>query len=220
MKIAEVENSSLAVYDLNRKQYIISDSKFDNKTGYQLNHEFHVNPDHFYALMHPEDFPFVLDTITRTVKFLNSLPPEVKTDYKLIIDFRLKNDKGVYLRFVQQIVVLELDRNGNIWLILKLVDLVSENSSNVHSQRKLLNMKTGKLTLFNDEAEYASNAVLSKRETEVLGLISQGLNSKSIAERLFISVNTVNNHRQNILAKTNSWNSSHALVYAKRLGII
>jgi len=63
-------------------------------------------------------------------------------------------------------------------------------------------MKTGKLTLFNDEAEYASNAVLSKRETEVLGLISQGLNSKSIAERLFISVNTVNNHRQNILAKT------------------
>lgn len=220
IKIAEVENSSLAVYDLNKKEYILADSKFDRKTGYRLNHDFHVNPDYFYELMHPEDFPFVLDTIIKTVKFLNSVPPVEKTEYKLIIDFRLLNTKGIYLRFVQQVVVLELDRNGDIWLILKLVDLASENSSKVPSQRKLLNMKTGKLTLFNDEVEYPSDTVLSKRETEVLGLISQGLNSKNIAERLFISVNTVNNHRQKILAKTNSWNSSHALTYAKRLGII
>ena len=220
IKIAEVENSSLAVYDLNRKQYILADSKFDRKTGYRLNHDFHVNPDYFYELMHPEDFPFVLDTVLKTVKFLNLLPPIEKTEYKLIIDFRLLNTKGVYLRFVQQVVVLELDRNGNIWLVLKLVDLVSENSSTIPSQRKLLNMKTGKLTLFYDEVDYPSDTVLSKRETEVLSLISQGLNSKNIAERLFISVNTVNNHRQKILAKTNSWNSSHALTYAKRIGII
>lgn len=220
IKIAEVENSSLAVFDLNRKQYILADSKFDRKTGYRLNHDFQVNPDYFYELMHPEDFPFVLDTIIKTVKFLNSIPPAEKTEYKLIIDFRLSGTKGTYLRFVQQVVVLELDRNGEMWLILKLVDLASENSSKEPSQRKLLNMKTGKLTLFNDEVEYPSYTVLSKRETEVLGLISQGLNSKSIAERLFISVNTVNNHRQKIIAKTNSWNSSHALTYAKRLGII
>jgi DNA-binding CsgD family transcriptional regulator len=220
IKIAEVENSSLAVYDLHRKQYILADSKFDRKTGYRLNHDFHVNPDYFYELMHPDDFPFVLDTIIKTAEFLNSIPPVEKTAYKLIVDFRLLNTKGSYLRFVQQVVVLELDRNGDIWLILKLVDLVSENSSKVPSQRKLLNMKTGKLVLFNDEVEFPSDRVLSKREAEVLGLISQGLNSKSIAERLFISVNTVNNHRQKILAKTNSWNSSHALTYAKRLGII
>ena len=170
--------------------------------------------------MHPDDFPFVLDTILRTFKYLNSLPPSEKSDYKLILDFRLKNSKGAFIRFVQQVIVLELDKNGNIWLILKLVDLVSEISSIVPSQRKLMNMKTGKLTLFNDEVEYPSNTVLSKRETEVLDLISQGLNSKDIAEHLFISVNTVNNHRQKILSKTNSWNSTHALSYAKRLGII
>lgn len=220
IKIAEVENSSLAVYDLNKKQYILADSKFDSKTGYRLNHDFQVNPDYFYELMHPDDFPFVLDTVLKTFKYLNSLPPAEKTEYKLILDFRLKNSRGIYIRFVQQVVVLELDKNGNIWLILKLVDLVSEVSSKVPSQRKLINMKTGKLTLFNDELEYPSDTVLSKRETEVLGLISQGLNSKDIAEYLFISVNTVNNHRQKILSKTNSWNSTHALSYAKRLGLI
>jgi DNA-binding CsgD family transcriptional regulator len=220
VKIAEVENSSLAVYDLNRKQYILADSKFDQKTGYRLNHDFHIDPDYFYKLMHPEDFPFVLDTIIKTVNFLNTVPPDEKTKFKLIVDFRLLNTKGIYLLFVQQVVVLELDRKGNIWLVLKLVDLVSEDSAKTPSHRKLLNMKTGKLALFNDDEICPSDTVLSKRETEVLGLISQGLNSKNIAERLFISVNTVNNHRQKILAKTNSWNSSHALTYAKRLGII
>jgi DNA-binding CsgD family transcriptional regulator len=220
IKIAEVENSSLAVYDLNRKHYILSDSKYDVKTGYRLNHDFQVNPDHFYELMHPDDFPLVLDSIIKTIKFLNSLSPVAKTEYKLIIDFRLLNTKGIYMRFVQQVVVLELDRNGNIWLILKLVDLVSQNSSKVPSQRKLLNMKTGKLVLFDHEVNNPSDTLLSKREAEVLGLISQGLSSKTIAERLFISVNTVNNHRQKILAKTNSFNSSQALSYAKQIGII
>ena len=29
---------------------------------------FHVDPDYFYELMHPDDFPFVLDTIIRAFK--------------------------------------------------------------------------------------------------------------------------------------------------------
>jgi DNA-binding CsgD family transcriptional regulator len=103
---------------------------------------------------------------------------------------------------------------------LKLVDLASDDAGNEPSQRKLLNMKTGKLYLFNDIENNPSENLLSKREIEVLGLISQGLKSKNIADRLYISVNTVNNHRQNILSKTKSVNTSHALFYAKQIGII
>ncbi len=43
--------------------------------------------------------------------------------------------------------------------------------------------------------------VLSKREKEVLLLIVDGLNSKQIAERLFLSERTVSNHRANMLQK-------------------
>jgi DNA-binding CsgD family transcriptional regulator len=169
--------------------------------------------------MHPEDFPFILDTVIKTFNFLDQLPAEEKTDYKLIVDYRLMNKAGNYLRFVQQVVVLELDKNGEIWLILKLFDLVSEKAKNEPSQRKLLNLKTGKLYLFNDN-NYISSTLLTKREVEILGLISQGLDSKNISDRLFISVNTVNNHRQNILSKTKSTNTSQALLYAKRIGIL
>lgn len=43
---------------------------------------------------------------------------------------------------------------------------------------------------------------LSSREFEIIMLISTGLNSSDIAQKLFISTYTVNTHRRNILKKT------------------
>lgn len=43
--------------------------------------------------------------------------------------------------------------------------------------------------------------VLSKREKEVLMLLVDGLNSKQIADKLFLSERTVSNHRANMLQK-------------------
>lgn len=43
--------------------------------------------------------------------------------------------------------------------------------------------------------------LLSKREKEIINLISLGYSSYTISERLFISIHTVNNHRKNILKK-------------------
>lgn len=45
-------------------------------------------------------------------------------------------------------------------------------------------------------------AELTERELEVLQLVLKGLSSKEISEKLFISLTTVNTHRQNILIKT------------------
>lgn len=47
---------------------------------------------------------------------------------------------------------------------------------------------------------------LTSREIEVVQLIREGLSSKEIAARLFISLNTVRNHRSNLFRKTNARN--------------
>ena len=44
---------------------------------------------------------------------------------------------------------------------------------------------------------------LSNREREIIGLIIKGLSSQEISEKLFISINTVNTHRRNLLKKNN-----------------
>jgi DNA-binding CsgD family transcriptional regulator len=61
---------------------------------------------------------------------------------------------------------------------------------------------------------------LTQREKEVLALICKGLTTNEIAAQLFISIRTVEGHRQNLLDKTGTTNSVSLAVYAIRSGII
>ena len=61
---------------------------------------------------------------------------------------------------------------------------------------------------------------LTAREREILQLIAEGLTNSAIATRLFISVNTVRNHVQNILAKLDAHSKLEALSVAIRDGLI
>ncbi len=61
---------------------------------------------------------------------------------------------------------------------------------------------------------------LSDREKEILILIAKELSSEQIAEKLFISIKTVGNHRQNILAKCDCKSSVGLVKYAIKAGLI
>ena len=61
---------------------------------------------------------------------------------------------------------------------------------------------------------------LTHREQEILVLLAQDLSNKQIAEKLFISPKTVENHRSNILRKLNIHSTIELVRYAARLGII
>lgn len=54
---------------------------------------------------------------------------------------------------------------------------------------------------------------LTTRELELLPLLADGLQSHEIAERLFISKNTVDRHRQNILAKLGKRSTAELAAY-------
>jgi two-component system, NarL family, invasion response regulator UvrY len=55
---------------------------------------------------------------------------------------------------------------------------------------------------------------LTERELQVLRLISKELNTKEIAEQLFISTSTVDTYRKNLLTKTKAKNSVGLIMYA------
>jgi DNA-binding NarL/FixJ family response regulator len=60
---------------------------------------------------------------------------------------------------------------------------------------------------------------LSEREREVLALIVKEFTSEEIAQRLFISKKTVDNHRQHLLEKTNCKSTVGLVKFAVKLGI-
>ena len=61
---------------------------------------------------------------------------------------------------------------------------------------------------------------LSTREMEVLSLIADGRSNQEIAEELFLALNTVKRHTYNIFAKLEVKKRAHAVIKARRLGLI
>lgn len=90
-------------------------------------------------------------------------------------------------------------------------------SASILPESTIVNMRTGEeipLCVI----DYSN--LLSEREKQILRLISEGLSSKEVADRLGISVYTVSRHRQNIIAAMNVKNSSQACLIAHRAGLI
>ena len=69
-------------------------------------------------------------------------------------------------------------------------------------------------------AQSVSENVLSKKETEVLGLISKGLTTKEIAAKLFVSSRTIETHRTNILKKLEVKNTAELIKKATEINLI
>lgn len=62
--------------------------------------------------------------------------------------------------------------------------------------------------------------VVTRREKEVLVLISEGLTNKEIADRLFVSLSTIDSHRKNLLTKFNVMNTAALISQAVKKGVI
>lgn len=71
-----------------------------------------------------------------------------------------------------------------------------------------------------DKARLDGNIQLTKREVEILRLVCQEFTTEEIAEKLFISVKTVNSHRNNLLQKTGCHNSVGLVNFAVKHKLI
>jgi DNA-binding NarL/FixJ family response regulator len=68
-----------------------------------------------------------------------------------------------------------------------------------------------------EDADYGS---LTPREQEVMRLLAEGFTVREIADKLYISPKTVENHRSNLMRKLGLHNAIELVRYAARLGLI
>lgn len=66
----------------------------------------------------------------------------------------------------------------------------------------------------------ADRRKISKREMEVLGLMALGLSNQEIANRLFVSLNTIKTHSSNLFEKLEVKRRTQAIETAKKLQLI
>jgi len=73
---------------------------------------------------------------------------------------------------------------------------------------------------FRPREEALEKLGITPREYEVLELVAQGLSNQEIADRLFVSLNTVKTHASNVFGKLDAQRRTQAIQKAKTLGLL
>ncbi len=156
------------------------------------------------------DMP-VLDGVEATVKILKDFP-EVR-----VIALSGHSNKKYVKKMLEAGAAGYLNKNCEYDELIKAIHTV-------HSGNKYLSEEITDIVikdyLGKEEPLTAIETELTEREIEILKLIVDGVPVSSIAERLFVSVKTINTHRQNILEKLNLKSTADLVKYALRRGII
>jgi DNA-binding CsgD family transcriptional regulator len=213
-----IETSSISIFDLYQQKHVYYSRKHVALYGWNLEEAYEDAFRYSDRRKHPEDVELHLEAGTALLAYCFQLPLEVRKDYKVILDYRTLSPGGQYIRVVEQQSVLELDQKGHFWLALCLLDRSPDPEVTRPASACLLNYRTGETWQLPLEPE--SSLPLSSREREIVQMVSTGLASKEIAERLYISVHTVNTHRQRIIEKLNVSNMVEAVAYAHQAGLL
>lgn len=186
-----------------------------------------------YRIGIEDDFEIVgeADSIHKALEIVENVKPQVA-----IIDISLKNESGFEL--IQQltkeysdlkILVLSMHQNplyaerairlGAKGYMVKHEDddvliaaLRSVIKGDIYLSKQL--SSTILTNLLQPSSTQSSVESLTKREMEVFRLIGEGLTSKQIAQKLFLSKSTIDTHRANIRQKLNINSNSELARYA------
>lgn len=164
--------------------------------------------------IHPEELQGKYLLELEFLRFIRRQPRELRGEYCLADQIHMRDSYGNSFPVLHRLFYISDMSGENLWLTLCLYNPLMVP---MPCQGMAVNLKTGQVMQL-DAAQ--GTGILSDRETQVLRLIDRGMDGKGIAGILSISINTVNRHRQSILAKLQVRNSIEACRIARRLGVI
>ena len=170
---------------------------------------------------HPADLKlFNHQIFSDRLKALESIPFDQHKDYIFSFNYRVKNGKGEFINILQRNAFIQSDVNGRPLLSLGVVTNVNhfKTENPVIQLVEKVDSITGNVEVVQKNTYYLreEDKIFSKREKEILPWLAEGLTSKQIAEKLFISEHTVINHKRNMHHKSDTQNSAALISFAFR----
>ena len=207
---SQMSHSCIFTVDVFKGIYDFASDNFSYLFGYDLTaiNTIQEQGDLLEERIHPDDLVQLREFQIEHGQFIYSLPDEDRNNYEQVFQFRMLDAKQKYVNVVSRHQVIEQDRNGKAWIVMGIMDISPDQIPYNKVKRIVINRKTREILT---SELIPKEKQLTKREKEILLLIRQGFLSKEIAEKLKLSIYTVNNHRKNILAKLNADNVMEAI---------
>lgn len=153
----------------------------------------------------------------RFLHFLKNIPAEKKTEYQASCVIRFHKPNNETLQILHTTRYLYCHHNGSV--LFGLCTYIPFPQIREKEEGCITNITTGK-AIRPEQYALCDNKLLSKRQTEILSLLAKGIGSKQIADKLNISLHTVNRHRQDILSNLHVANTAAAVEIGLRLHLI
>jgi hypothetical protein len=195
--LTEVNNQFFHVADLIQARITWTSKRSEQMIGIKPEE---LDAYHFMEATHPDDL--FKHTLGRSKMFnlANDLYNAKEGSALLSINIRIRNAEGEHPDLLFQLYFMYSKQYKTVLLFQVHTSLESfkrrKHGYHYYVGNDFSNFR------YPDEELLAIGNPLSDREFEIVRWIESGLNSVEIAEKLFVSVNTINTHRRNILDKT------------------
>lgn len=171
--------------------------------------EWEGNSPHFFAAnIHPDDCYYVLAAIQFAIEVVMNTAREKKHTIKTNIYARMLDVNREYKWRLIQTPKMYIDEDAGVTCGLILVTDISHLNFTTKPVLLTISDSSDKETQF---YHFEANQIkplptaapnITKRELEILHLMTKGLTTPQIATQLFISYHTVENHKRNLRKKT------------------
>ena len=176
-------------------------------------------PYHLREAIHPDDAIRHGNGTAQLFRMATDLFIQRKGTQLLSTNLKLRNPFGLYPDLLVQCYLFNIESQINTVYILQIhtdIEHIKKSKAHFHYYvgDDLSNFR------FPDEELLRIGNPLSDREFEIVKLIANGLSSEQIAEKIFLSVHTVNTHRSNILSKTGFNTIAELIIDFQKQGIL
>lgn len=205
------------IFNVRESAFELISNEITTVLGYQPDE---IDVPFLLSKIHPEDQPWFLNFENKVGEFFGTLSHKQIPNYKVRYDFRIRNKNGEYIRVLQQVITIQFDESKRVL-----------RTFGVHTDITHIKQDGVPVLSFiglNGEPSYVGVKVkdifspatisLTRREREVLALLIEGRKSEDISRMLYISKQTVDSHRKNLLKKTNCINTASLTSMAIKKG--
>ena len=219
-------NGIIHVIDYTQRRHVAMSGATKNLSGFDPREVMDGGLDFVINIFQKDDFKIYNEIIFgQAIEFLRQTPQTEHSEYLFTYSYRLRKADGKWMQIFQQgSYITDPETRLPLYGIALVTDIsmVKKDTSMIFCIDKKMDGSSFNYSNIATSYYYTNpdESRLSGREREILGRLSDGLSSKQIADKLFISESTVVNHRKNMLKKTNTKNVAELICYAISKGVI
>jgi DNA-binding CsgD family transcriptional regulator len=174
---------------------------------------------HFMEATHTNDIQRLNLGRSKIIKMAQDLYIAESGTTILSTNYKMRISSGEYSDFLIQCYLFYTTIPYKTVYFLKIHTNIDRHKKIKHGYHYYIGNDLSYFRYPDDELLQKGN-IFSDREFEIIRLIESGLSSEEIAEKLFLSVHTVNTHRRNILEKTGKTHISDLIYELKERGLL